>query len=289
MKNHILFLFLSLLLATLAFSFITNLLQSSVRSVDYSYLPIIPLISAYALILDRKRVFSELGRSYILAIVFLVMGILIYTIGMVKSHQLNMIDYSFLSILATVFLFWGLFNLLYGRKAFVKSIFAQLFLILMIPIPSQILDTVIHLIRKGSIEIAYLIIKTIGIPVFREGFIFHLSNISVEVTKGCSGIRSVLGLVIISIVIAHFFIRSGWHKTMLFFSIVPLILLQNGMRIVSLSIWANNVNERILTEKSFWHSGDGFLHAFFGFIFFIPALIGIYWFLRICSRKTVDP
>jgi exosortase len=85
-----------------------------------------------------------------------------------------------------------------------------------------------------------------------------------EIAKQCSGIRSSLALFITGILAAHFFLKSSWKKAIFILSIIPIAILKNGIRIVTLSLLAIYVDERFLTQ--------GFLHKSGGFIFFAPAL-----------------
>lgn len=278
--RHVIFLLLVLFPCFLTFSALRHLLALSDHSKDYSYILLVPIVSTYSLFLEKKNVFRETHFSVSPGIMLWIIGASIYAIGKLELINLNLNDNASLIVFSALLMMWGSFIFAYGIEACKSSIFALAFLILMIPIPSRIMEILVYLIRIGSRDIAYQILNILGIPVFREGFVFHFAKINIEVTRGCSGIRSILGLIMTGIVVAHFFIQSRWKKAGLFLSIVPIILVQNSIRIVTLILIALYVNEKILTEASFWHSGAGFLHTFIGIIFYVPGLIIIYLILR---------
>jgi exosortase/archaeosortase family protein len=102
-----------------------------------------------------------------------------------------------------------------------------------------------------------------------------LSNITIRVDEGCSAIRSVLSLFITSIVAGHFFLRSTWARVCIVIAMIPLAIINNGIRIVGLSLLANYVDKSFLL--------DGRLHDLVGhlvFIFSITILIVLITTLR---------
>ena len=132
----------------------------------------------------------------------------------------------------------GSFILCFGIPAFRKGAFPLLFLVFMIPIPSAVLDPFIRFLQTGSLYAAHGIFKLTGVPFFREGFVFSLSGIDVEVAKQCSGIRSCIALFITSIVAGRLFLRTGWRRIVLALSVFPIAMFKNGLRVVTLSLLA---------------------------------------------------
>jgi exosortase len=152
----------------------------------------------------------------------------------------------------------------------------------MVPVPGLIIDTIILLLQKGSAEVAYTFLKLTGIPVFREGFIFHLPGISIEVARECSGIRSSIALLITSLMAGHLFLKTGSRKIILSLSIFPIAIVKNGLRIVTLSLLTVYVDERIISSP---------LHHKGGIVFFIPGLLILWlilWLLRKSEKRGND-
>ena len=131
--------------------------------------------------------------------------------------------------------------------------------------------------QAGSTEVTDILFALTGLPAFRTGFVFQLPGITIEVAKECSGIRSSLGLFITVVLAAHFFLKTNWTKGVLILSILPITILKNGIRILTLTLLAIYVDEGFLT--------GGFLHKSGGFLFFLPAL-GLIGILLYFLRKT---
>lgn len=274
-RRNLLFFFLSTLAVWMMYTPLRNLLTSNTQSEYYSHILLIPLVSAYFIYSGRKAIFSTLKHSYSIGIPLIIVGVLLYALGWHQGDQLNQNDYSSLMTFS-VLVFWiGGFILFYGTRAFRLAVFPLLFLAFMIPIPSILMEKIISALLVGSTEATYLLFNFVGIPFLKEGSIFHLPNMSVEVAKQCSGIRSSLGLFITGMLAGHLFLRTGWKKVVLVLFVFPITVLKNGIRIVTLSSLAIYVDEKFITQS--------FLHKSGGFVFFIPALalLGIIlWGLR---------
>ena len=274
-KRNILFALLSVGAVLMGYTPLRDLLANPIRSEYYSHIPLIPLVSGFFLYMGRKEIFSNLKYSYSTGIPLIIIGVLLYMLGWSKGQELNQNDYTSLMTFSVI-LFWiGAFILFFGTQAFRKAIFPLLFLVFMIPIPSILMEKIISLLLAGSTAATHMLFKLSGIPFLKEGSVFHLPGMSIQVAKECSGIRSSLGLIITGILAGHLFLRTGWKKFILILFIYPITVLKNGIRIVTLSSLAVYVDERFITQS--------FLHRSGGFLFFIPALLLlgiILWWLR---------
>ena len=90
-----------------------------------------------------------------------------------------------------------------------------------------------------------------------------MPGVTIEIAKECSGIRSSVALVITSLLAGHLFLRSSWKKAVLTLTTVPLLIVKNGIRIVTLSLLSIYVDPGFLT---------GGLHRDGGILFFFLAL-----------------
>jgi exosortase len=279
-KRNILFLVSTIVAAGMVYTPLRELLANPVRSEYYSHILLIPLVSGFFFYIGRKEIFSNLKYSYSTGILLFVIGILLYVLGWLSGKDLNQNDYTSLMIFS-VLLFWiGAFILFFGTQAFRVALFPLIFLVFMIPIPTLLMGKTISILLAGSTAATHMLFNLTGIPFLREGSVFHLPGMSIEVAKECSGIRSSLGLFITGILAGHLFLRTGWKKFVLVLFVYPITVLKNGIRIVTLSSLAVYVDERFITQS--------FLHRSGGFLFYIPALflLGIVlWLLRKTEPK----
>jgi exosortase len=214
-KRNIFFLLLSIVAVGMVYTPLRDLLTTAERSEYYSHILLIPLVSGFLLYTGRKAIFANLKYSYTIGIPLLIIGVLIYVLGLNRGHHLSQNDYASLMTFS-VLIFWiGAFILFHGTQAFRGAIFPLLFLVFMIPIPGVLMGKIISMLLAGSTAATYLLFNLTGIPFLQEGPLFHLPNMSIEIAKECSGIRSTLALLITSILAGHLFLRTGWKKFIL--------------------------------------------------------------------------
>jgi exosortase len=274
------FFFIFFILAFLmAYGPIKALYNSSINSEYYSHIVLIPLVSIYFLYQERRDIFAEKEYSYLVGLPLLMIGVLLFFGGRFYGTQLNQNDFTAIIVLSAVVVIHGAFIFCYGIQAFKAALFSLLFLIFMIPLPSALMDGIIYALQVGSTEFTNVLLLATGVPFVREGFVFHLPNISVEVAKQCSGIRSGLALLITATVAGHLFLKTGWKKVLLALVSIPIAMFKNGIRIVTLTLLGAYVDPRILQSD---------LHREGGIPFFIVALlllVPVLYYLRRSEGK----
>ena len=277
-----LFVVLCIVGLALYFTPLRELIGLSLHKELYSHVVLIPIVSLYFMYLKRRVIFCDLAYSYQVGIPLISAGSLFYFFGKYCLTTLPQNDYLSLMMSGAVTWFVGSFILCFGISAFRKGAFPLLFLVFMIPIPSAVLDPFIRFLQTGSLYAAHGIFKLTGVPFFREGFVFSLSGIDVEVAKQCSGIRSCIALFITSIVAGRLFLRTGWRRIVLVLSVFPIAVFKNGLRVVTLSLLAAYVDKTFITNS--W------LHRSGGIPFFVVALVfltSVLWLLRKSEKKSI--
>jgi len=253
----------------------------SLKSELYSHIILIPWISGYFLYDRRKSLSLNESSSPLPGTAIAVSGIILYFVGIGQGAKLNPNDYLSLMIFSAVTLWIGGFIFSYGTRAFRVAAFPLLFLFFLTPVPSAIIDRFILVLQIVSTEVTHFFFGLTGVPVLREGFVFHLPGISIEVAKQCSGIRSSIALVITSIIAGQLFLHTGWRRLLLILAIFPITVFKNGLRISMLSLLGVYVDPRILGSE---------LHKSGGIPFFVVALMmlaPVLWALRRSERKGV--
>ena len=254
-------------------------LYSSNKSEYYSHIALIPLVSIYLVYINREEIFAKVSYLFVVGIPFLLLGIALFLGGFLWGAPLDQNNYASL-IAFSIFIFInGAFILLYGMQAYRSALFPLLFLIFTVPIPTALMDNIIHFLQVGSTEFVNLLLLASGVPFVRDGFVFQLPNISVEVAKQCSGIRSGMAIFIVAILAGYMFLKSYWKIIFLVVCAVLIAMLKNGIRILTLSLLGNYVDPRILKSS---------LHREGGIPFFIVALLllaPILFFLRRSEKK----
>jgi len=261
---------------------LTGLFASKLYRDYHSLIPFIPLISIYLLYLKRKEIWETRKYSFGPGAAVIIIGLVIFALGMVYSDTLDQNDYATLLTSAALVLFWGAFILAWGRKAFAASLFPLLFLVFMVPLPESFMEEVIVFLQKGSTEFANLLFLASGVPFVREGFVFQLPTQSIEVAPQCSGIRSGLALFITALLAGHLFLNAWWKKLIFVLCAVPMTMFKNGIRITTLTLLSHYVDPRIIESP---------LHREGGIPFFIVGLLlmaAILFFLIKSEKKKVN-
>ncbi|HUZ05687.1 MAG TPA: exosortase/archaeosortase family protein [Acidobacteriaceae bacterium] len=252
-----------------------SLAQLALSSDTYSHILIIPFISIFLVFIERERLFRTLGRSVSPAAVLFVAGVLLGVLGWKAGAFFSGSNSLELVILGFLCLIWAGFLFFYGTRAFAAGIFPLLFLLLMVPVPSFLLDRFIVWLQIGSADVAEWFFHLSGTPVLREGLIFVLPQVSIEVAKECSGIRSTQALLITCLLAGHLFLRTNWRRTALLIAAVPVLIIKNGVRIATLTLLAVHVDPSFLSGRL--HRDGGFLFFILGMLILLPLFL---WFQR---------
>jgi len=264
----LLFWFLSLIPFHLPLS---SLVSLSFHDERYSHVVLIPIISLLLLWLERRRIFLESQYCPVVGTPLLLLGMVVYFIGKASAPALGLNDSLSVMVFGMVLVWIAGFVLCYGMRSFHAALFPLFFLLLMIPIPTLVLDNTVLALQKGSSQVTYALFKLLGVPVFWQGFKFSLPGVEIEIAKECSGIRSSLALFITGILAAHVFLRSGWRMIVLSLSTIPLAIFKNAVRIVTLSWLGVYVDRSFLFGRL--HRQGGILFALIALAIFVPLLL----------------
>jgi exosortase len=262
-RRHIGFL-LFLVGSALVFYVPLRKLTSFSLTYDYgSYIIFIIPVSSYLIYQKRHEIFSRVHIDLSTGSVLFLAGIILWWFA-ARYLPPSPPNISFsLVVLAIVIIWLAGFIFCYGAGAFAIGSFPLLFLLLLVPIPDVLIEKIIFLLQAGSAAVAYGLLRLLGVPVFKQGFILRLPTLDIEVAKECSGIRSSLGLLITILLVGEFTLRSGWRRLLLTFSTVPVLIVKNGVRIVAICLLS------IYVDRGFLH---GWLHTSGGIVFYMLGL-----------------
>ena len=236
----------------------------SVHNPSGSHIVLIPLVSAFLIFRERQRIFSRVRPSMTAGIGVMLLGIALHWTATRNPLPSQGGDSLSAAALAILLIWVGGFLASYGLAAAREAAFPLLFLVLMIPLPERFLNWTIELLQRGSTEVSYLLFNLVGVPALRQGFVISVPGISIEVAAECSGIRSSLALLITCLIAAHLYLRTPWKIAVFILLVLPLSIIKNGIRIVTLTLLSVYVDPRFLT---------GSLHRDGGFVFFLLALL----------------
>jgi exosortase C (VPDSG-CTERM-specific) len=262
-------LLLSLLGLVLCFSLpLYKWAQFALQSGLYSYALLVPFVSLYLLGLGRKQPLpSSVAPSKAVAVVLIGSGLTAlgyYLLVILSGGKFAPQNSTALTTLSFVLLASGLCAWWMPPGRFRQSIFPLGFLFFMVPFPLPMEHGIESFLQHGSVPPAYWLFRLAGTTLFREGLVFQLPGITLQVAPECSGIRSTIVLFMVSLLAGHLFLRSPWKRVILSVAVIPLALVRNGFRIFTIGQLCVSVGPHMI---------DSPIHHRGGPIFFALSLI----------------
>lgn len=154
-------------------------------------------------------------------------------------------------------------------------LFPVAFLLLMVPLPSIIFNQIAFPLQLVASQAGEFVIASAGIPVLREGNVLQLPSRTLEVAEACSGIRSLVSLLMLAIVLGYFTERRMGARIAIAVAAVPIAILANAARVAGTGLAAEWVSPA---------AADGFFHTFSGWLVFIVAFAGLLIVQRLVGR-----
>jgi len=235
-----------------------------------SHLIAVPLVTLVLLFQDRRTIFASTRFEWIPGLALILAGIAVSLAIFAYHPSANRDDSLSIRIAGFVMLWLGGFLLFYGAAAFRSGLFALLFLIFMIPIPDAIIDAATLLLKRGSTEMVAWLLTVVRTPYYREGYVFAMPTLTIEVADACSGIRSTIALLLTVLLAGHMFLETSWRKALLVLAILPVTLFKNAVRIVALSLLAMHVDPGFI--KGQLHHEGGIFFFLLGLAMLAPVL-----------------
>jgi exosortase len=274
-RLHLLFAMLGLASLALFWAPLWQLVALSLSDRPYSYILVVPVISAFILYLERRKEFSRIAFCPTVGLPFLTAALTIYGVIALQVVKIPA-EYLLPVVVLTLVLVWtAAFTLCYGLHTLWAAKFPVLLLLLLVPIPSHSMDRIVTTLQWGSAEATYALFKLAGVPMFRDGVRFELPGVGIEVAEECSSIHSACALFITALVVGHLFLKTLRTKVSLSVVSIPIAMLTNAVRIVSIWFLATKVDVGFLY---------GNLHRNGGILFSLVSLSVLMGFLKILQK-----
>lgn len=226
------------------------------RSDDYSHGFFIIPVALYSLWQKRQELSRIPVQSSSLGLVLLIFSLVLYVLAFYAEIKT-------VASLAMVISLAGVVLFLYGSAIFREASFMLFFLLFMIPVPAQLYSAMTIPLQLAVSEISVWLSMLIGLPIFREGNLIHLPERTLEVVQACSGLRSLMTLLTLSVIISYFTLRSNWLRMLLLLSGVAAAIIVNIVRIL-IMIFSFYYFDIDLTQDTF--------HTILGIIVFTLAI-----------------
>jgi exosortase len=273
MRAHLIFGLILIASAGLFWKFLVSLVEYSLHNESSSHVILIPFVSAYLLYTQRKRIFSSVQPSIAAGVGVIVFGVVLFWIALRNVVSLEGNESLSLATLAFVLVCAGGFLASYGPASIRAACFPLLFLLLMVPMPDPALAWTIHVLQQGSTDLTCFLFKLLGVPFLRQGFVIALPGVTIEVAAECSGIRSSLALLITCLLVAHLYLRTPWKIALFLLLVLPLTVVKNAVRIVTLTMLSLHVDPSFLYGRL--HHQGGIVFFLLGLLLLLPVFLAL--------------
>ncbi len=221
------------------------------EATDYEHGPLFPLVIAGLIWHRFDRLKAVVGKPCGWGLLVVLVGAAFYAIGY-RTLQPRV------TMGALPLILWGGAAYLWGWAVARMLLFPLFFFLLAIPLPNfQQATTHLQLIATSM---AHHGSALFGVQTVVQGTAIssvHGGWDPLEIAKGCSGIRSLMALLMIAAAWAYVAKMALWKRALLFLSAFPLAILGNALRVISIFV-IGEYYDPIWARKT-WHDWSGLL------------------------------
>ena len=230
------------------------------------------VVALAAIVMTIYRIVNSKGteEKNHLWIYFLVASSVLYLIGIMTG----------LNYLKTVPIFFTLLSIAYLLSNHIPAHrlhFPLLFPIIAVPIP--FLPELTAFLQFAMAGLSTGIMQIFGYEIYAEGATIHLPSATFLIAEPSSGIQSLIALLTLMIPVVYFTKTSSCKKIYLYLAIIPVAMLGNLLRIITLFLVGYYYGEA--TAADFWHDRGNI-------VFFASSItfLFILWYLIVYGFKS---
>jgi exosortase len=229
---------------------------------NYEHAKLIPLIVAFLIWHSRDKLRAAPVGSSRWGWAFVATGLFLYFVG-ARTLQAR------LCLTALPFLLFGVVLYVWGPRVARLLLFPIAFLLFMVPLNFLTQATSnLQFLETGA---ATAICNLIGIPVYSLGTTINAANeaFHFQVDEGCSGIRSLMAIAMLSAMYGHLTQDRLWKKLLIFCAAIVFAIIGNAGRLVSIMVIARLFGQGV---------AGGTYHAISGYFSFPFAIVAMLLF-----------
>ena len=233
----------------------------------YSFSLLMPFVSLYLVWLKKRSLLIESRPARGWGMVMLGGGCAVlaaYWMVTRTAGKLTEEDRLAFTTFSFFLCFSGVCFLFLGRETLRGLAFPLAILVFIVPLPTQVIGSIETFLQNGSAAVAEGLFNLSGAVFSRNGLLFQLPGIRIQVAPECSGLHSSLVLLIVSLIAGHLFLRSVKARVALAAAVLPLALLRNGFRIFTIGQLCVHLGPQMI---------DSPIHRRGGPLFFAASLI----------------
>lgn len=255
-------------------------IRSAVGSPFNSYVLLVPAISGLLAWRQHRRIAAAWGapnRAGSAAIAAAALGLAAADAWLRYADAISSEAVIGLGLASMILALAATLGGLAGRGALREASFPLLYLLCSIPLPADWIRSLESILQHLSASAAAGVFQCSDLPVLRlNDIFFRLPGITLAVEPECSGIQSTVALLLVSLAASHLFLRSPWRRALLCLAVIPLGILRNALRIVTIGELCVRIGPHMI---------DSYLHRHGGWIFFLLSLAPLLALIRVLMRS----
>ena len=195
----------------------------------------VPFISAYFLWLKWERIHQAKTKFMPIA------GVLWLCVGFILLIAASFSDEASLAALSLLFVIAGIVAGIFGVEVFKEASFPLFFLATMIPLPVALYSQISEIMRAITTAGSVGVLKAFGVVYYREAYDVSLTNITLHVAHGCSGVRYLLSYFVFGLAYAFLFKSSFKSGALVVFLTIPISVIGGVARLSSVFLAAEYI------------------------------------------------
>jgi exosortase len=215
---------------------------------NYEHAKLIPLIVAFLVWNSWDKIRAARPGSSPLGWLFIGFGLLLFVIG-ARTLQARV------ALMSIPFLLFGIVLYVWGRQVARVLLFPIAFLFFMVPL--NFLAQATARLQFLETNAATAICNFFGMGLYSVGTAVHAANFNFEVDEGCSGIRSLMAIAMLSAIYGHLTQDRLWKKVLIFGAALIFAIVGNAGRLVSIFMVAAVFGQDIAGGP--YHNISGYL------------------------------
>lgn len=238
----------------------------------YSHGFLVAPISIFVVWIKRHEFMAAPRQPSMLGYPILVAGSIMLLLG-------DFLGFSVIAQLSFLPVLTGILLIFLGYERTKVIWFALFFLLLMIPIPPSLTQSVALSLKLFAARIAVDLANIVSLPMVNEGSFIYFKNDQLLVGEVCGGLRSLIALFSIGVLMAFFSRTRNWARLTVLALCVPIAIISNIFRIFILCVVAY-----------FWGSpvASGKFHDISGILIYAIAFI-LFFGLESILRRLASP
>ncbi len=167
-------------------------------------------------------------------------------------------QYAFVGLLITAV--WALL----GWRVSMRLLFPLAFLLMMVPVGEFMVMPMVNF----TADFTVFMVRSIGIPIYRDGVFFSLPSGDWNVVTGCSGIRYFLSSVVLGLLYAYLTYRTWWKRVAFTVAAFIVPIVANGFRATMIVLIAHYSDMTMAL---------GVDHFIYGWVWFGIVMLAMFW------------